>query len=84
MLAALDERFSAERVHQWLRVPAANGRLRARLFDLGKVLKECVEDSGDLLLEVEMPRRDLESLQKAEGQRLSVVDQACAEINGCD
>jgi GTP-binding protein HflX len=84
LLAALDERFSAERVHQWLRVPAANGRLRARLFDLGTVLRECVEDSGDLLLEVEMPRRDLETLQKSEGQHLSVVDQACAEINGCD
>jgi len=64
---ALDQRFSADQLHEWIRVPAANGRLRARLFDLGKVLKEQVEENGDLLLEVELARRDFEALQKTEG-----------------
>jgi len=64
---ALDQRFSADQLHEWIRVPAANGRLRARLFDLGKVLKEQVEENGDLLLEVELARRDFENLQKTEG-----------------
>lgn len=66
---ALDQRFSADQLHEWIRVPAANGRLRARLFDLGKVLKEQVEENGDLLLEVELARRDFEALQKTEGVR---------------
>ncbi len=64
---ALDQLFSADQLHEWIRVPAANGRLRARLFDLGKVLKEQVEENGDLLLEVELARRDFENLQKTEG-----------------
>ena len=66
LLAALDERFSTDQAHEWVRVPAANGRLRAKLFDLGKVLEERVEENGDLLLEVELARRDLEQLQKTE------------------
>lgn len=64
---ALDQRFSADQMHEWVRVPAANGKLRAKLFDLGKVLKELVEDNGDLLLEVELARRDFENLQRTEG-----------------
>jgi GTP-binding protein HflX len=82
LLSALDERFSAEQVREWIRVPATNGRLRAKLYDLGKVLKECVEDSGDLLLEVEISRRDLENLQKTEGVR-TPVEGLTAENNGC-
>jgi GTP-binding protein HflX len=74
LLSALDQRFSAEQTHEWVRVPAANGRLRAKLFDLGKVLKERVEENGDLLLEVELARRDLEQLQKTEDMLIT---------NGC-
>ena len=64
--AALDQRFSVDQLHEWIRVPAANGKLRAKLFNLGNVLKEQVEDNGDMLLEVELARRDFESLQKTE------------------
>jgi len=64
---ALDQRFSADQLHEWIRVPAANGRLRAKLFDIGKVLKEQVEENGDMLVEVELARRDFENLQKTEG-----------------
>jgi GTP-binding protein HflX len=74
LLSALDQRFSADQTHEWVRVPAANGRLRARLFDLGKVLAERVEENGDLLLEVELARRDLEQLQKTEDMLIT---------NGC-
>lgn len=68
---ALDKRFSVDQLHEWIRVPAANGRLRAKLFDLGNVLKEQVEENGDLLLEVELARRDFESLQKTEEVSIS-------------
>jgi len=64
---ALDQRFSADQLHEWVRVPASNGRLRAKLFEVGKVLTEWVEDNGDMLLEIELARRDFESLQKTEG-----------------
>jgi GTP-binding protein HflX len=67
LLAALAEQLSSGRVREWLRVPAGNGRLRARLFSLGKVLEECVDDSGDLMLHVELERKDLQQLQKTEG-----------------
>ena len=83
LFSTLDERFSAEQIREWIRVPAANGRLRAKLYDLGKVLKECVEDNGDLLLEAELSRRDLENLQKAEGFCLSAEDPTIGDINCC-
>lgn len=71
LLSALEEECRPDQIHEWIRVPAANGRLRAKLFSLGTVLRECVEESGDLLFEVEMARKDLENLQKTEGIRLS-------------
>ena len=77
LLSVLEEEFRSDKVHEWVRVPASNGRLRAKLFALGKVLKECVEDSGDLLFEVEMPRKELENLQKTEGIRLSPENINC-------
>ena len=71
LLSALEEEFRETQIHEWIRVPASNGRLRAKLFSLGKVLRECVEESGDLLLEVEMSSKNLENLQKTEGIHLS-------------
>lgn len=80
--SVLDQRFSAEQLHQWIRLPAANGRLRARLFTLGKVLNERAEENGDLLLEVEMPRRDFEQLQKTEG--VAILVDAQTQETGAD
>ena len=77
LLSTLEEEFRPDQIHEWIRVPAANGRLRAKLFSLGTVLKECVEESGDLLFEVEMARKDLENLQKTEGIRLSPENINC-------
>jgi GTP-binding protein HflX len=77
LIEALEEEFCPQQVREWLRVPVSNGRLRAKLFAMGKVLKECVEESGDLLLEVEISPRDLENLQKTEGIRLSPDDINC-------
>jgi GTP-binding protein HflX len=82
LMTALTERFRSAHVREWIRVPASNGRLRARLFDLGKVYKECIEESGDLLLDVELSRRDLEYLQKHEGIRSFAGDEV-QDINCC-
>ncbi|HEB93107.1 MAG TPA: GTPase HflX [Gammaproteobacteria bacterium] len=67
LLAALAEYQRTDVVTECLRIPAGDGRLRARLFALGKVLHERVDESGDLLLEVRLERKDLESLRRNEG-----------------
>lgn len=66
LLAAIAERLRRDVVTERLRLPAAAGRLRARLFQVGRVLHEEVADNGDLLLEVRLERRDLEQLRKSE------------------
>jgi len=66
LLAAIAERLRRDVVTERLRLPAAAGRLRARLFQVGRVLREEVADNGDLLLEVRLERRDLEQLRKSE------------------
>jgi GTP-binding protein HflX len=58
---AVDSHFARERVHQWVRVPAASGRLRARLFAAGAVAGERIEDDG-WSLEIDAPRNLVEPL----------------------
>ncbi len=63
----ITEHVAAERVRGRLRLPAHEGRLRARLFHLGAVVDEEWTDAGELLLRVDMRRRDLERLHQKEG-----------------
>lgn len=59
-----------ESIHQWIRVPVKNGRLRSLLYEKAKVIRECSDDSGDLLLEVEITRKNIQSIQQQEGIQL--------------
>ncbi len=59
--AAVDTHFASERVHRWVHVPAASGRLRARLFAAGAVAGERLEDDG-WALEIDAPRNLVEPL----------------------
>ncbi len=59
-----------ESIHQWVRVPVNNGRLRALLYRKGKVIRECSDESGDLLLEVQITRKNMQSIEKEEGVQL--------------
>jgi GTP-binding protein HflX len=93
LLQALAERFNTLRQRAWVRVPPAGGRLRARLYALGTIHQECVQDNGDWLLEVELARKDFASLEKNEGLRRCRDEDAVAPaaetrpepalINGC-
>lgn len=67
LVSAIAEVVAAERVRGWLTLGPDQGRLRARLFDLGRVLEEAWTDDGALLLDVDIRRRDLERLYEKEG-----------------
>ncbi len=66
----------AERVHGRVRLTPSQGRLRSRLFELGEVLGEQTEACGDLLMEIEIRRTDLERLRDNEGlsREIELVD----------
>jgi GTP-binding protein HflX len=61
---AVDEFFRQERVHRVMRLGPSDGRLRARLFDLGRVLSERTTDEGGWTVEVELSRRSYERLRR--------------------
>ncbi|WP_290633894.1 ribosome rescue GTPase HflX, partial [Aquisalimonas sp.] len=67
LLTAIADAVAAERVQGRLTLSPDQGRLRARLFDLGRVLEEVWTDDGELLLDVDIRRRDLERLYEKEG-----------------
>jgi GTP-binding protein HflX len=55
------------------------GRARARFFEAGAVLSEQALPSGDVDLEVSMPRRAFEHLCRSEGLPEALADgKACA------
>lgn len=70
LLEAISTLCFSEFVHQWVRIPSNNGRLRAMLYNEGKVLRECMDESGDLLLEIEISRKNLALIQAKEGIQL--------------
>jgi len=70
LLAAIKTHCFNETIHQWIRIPISNGRLRSQLYLQGKVLRECSDESGDLLLEVQITRRNLEAIEQKEGVQL--------------
>jgi GTP-binding protein HflX len=63
----LGERLGSARVHGRVCLSAEQGRLRARFYALGRVLREQVNDHGESVLEIDLPRRELERLYRTEG-----------------
>jgi len=63
----LEERLGKARVQGRVRLGAAEGRLRARFYDVGRVLSEHVDELGETVLEIDLPRRELERLYSNEG-----------------
>lgn len=62
LLRELTEFFSRERVQKVIQLAPADGRLRARLFELGFVTSEQLTDEGGWEIEVELSRRSFERL----------------------
>ena len=49
----LRERLGPARLHGWLRLPVAEGRIRARLFSIGAVVCERTERDGSAIVEID-------------------------------
>ncbi len=67
LVEALEARLSAGRVRGRVVLAPQEGRLRARFYALGEVLDEQVTETGESVLEVDLPRRELERLYRSEG-----------------
>jgi GTP-binding protein HflX len=59
--------FQNETVHGWLDLPPNAGRARSRLFAMGAVLQERIDDRGASHLQVHMSRRQFETFSRHEG-----------------
>ncbi len=64
---AIAERLAAEQIQFRLRLPPAEGRLRALLYEWGAVVDEKVENSGAWLLVIRVDAKHRELLYKQEG-----------------
>ena len=67
LLAALVENFRGRMLRRRLRVPPEAGRLRARVFELGRVLDEQINERGEWLMDVELRPSALARLERQEG-----------------
>jgi GTP-binding protein HflX len=66
--SAIVERLGEGRIRREIRLPVQAGqRLRSRLFDIGGVLGESVEDDGSIRMEVDLARRDARILSRLDG-----------------
>ncbi len=62
LLQAITENLEQNMVRKELRIPAGNGRLRAEFYQQGAVLNEAVSEEGDYLMQVRLPKRDLDRI----------------------
>lgn len=68
---ALAEFYHQEHVHKLLQLQPADGRLRARLFELGGVIVETTTDTGGWDIEIDLPKVAYERLLQQERARES-------------
>ena len=66
LLGALGEYFHEAHVRKLLRLAPSDGRLRARLFEFGRILSEQVTDEGGWEIEVTLDRKSYERLIQRE------------------
>ena len=70
---AIAERVSAEQSRGVIELGPAEGRLRARFYELGDVLSEQLTDRGTIQLTVELPARELARLYRHEGLNAELI-----------
>lgn len=62
LLQAIEEHIGDNLVCEELKIPASKGRLRAEFYRKGAVLDESVNEKGDYLIQVRLPKQDLERI----------------------
>ena len=67
LVQALNEFFDQYTVRQRLRIPATDGRLRAKLYQVGTVIEEIIDEQGDLLVDLQLSRKDLAQIMAMDG-----------------
>jgi len=78
LLEAIETRLAPEQVHGYLNLEASQGRQRAKLFELGAVVKETSTESGGWQLEVNMAERDLRRFLKRENLAPDILEPTVA------
>ncbi len=68
LVEAIGEHLHREHVRRLVRLGPVDGRLRARLFEAGRVLDDRATEEGGWELEVEFPRADYERLLRQESE----------------
>jgi GTP-binding protein HflX len=58
----LEEYFHSDLVKTWLSIDAGDGKCRAKVYELAKVIQEQHADNGNSLLEVELEQKNLNIL----------------------
>ena len=66
LLDAIGERLQRETLHRVIHLEAAQGRQRAKLFDIGAVLSEEACENGGWNIELKMAEKDLRRFLKRE------------------
>ncbi len=74
LLDAVEAFLTQGVIRHRLQLPPSAGRVRARLFDSGRVLDERATEAGGWLIEVEMPRGRFDRLARQEGLEALLVD----------
>ncbi|QOC21662.1 GTPase HflX [Wenzhouxiangella sp. AB-CW3] len=72
---AFSELLAEGRIRRWIHVPVQRQRLRARLFELGVVREEEVEDDGSSRLDVDLDLRDVRRLTRLDGADGKLAEQ---------
>ena len=66
LLGAIGDRLRPKKVNATVRLQPQQGRLRARLFDVGAVVSESQEEDGSWLMDIELAERDFRRFAKRE------------------
>ena len=74
LLDAIGERLRRKTVHGVMRLEAAQGRQRAKLFDIGAVLNEEACENGGWYIELKMAEKDLRRFLKREKLNIDLLE----------
>ncbi len=78
LLDAIDDALSCRATSHCLRLPVTAGQLRAKLFDIGAVRSEDIDEQGDWIMKVELEEARLQRLCEEAKLNMSELQSGCA------